>query len=165
MRTITMGGKTLHLQGNEVELGQQLKLVGAKAGTFAQAEAERTHKYAVLTVFPSINTSVCDLQILELGKISEKHPNFDYISFSVDLPTALIDYKNMHPTGNVEMYSDYYNKEVSNQLGLLIDELHINARAIFILDENNKVLYKQINSEVKDQVDFELFTKELIKYE
>ncbi|WP_416738110.1 redoxin domain-containing protein [Mycoplasmopsis meleagridis] len=164
MRTVLMGENTLHLQGEEVSLDTKLVLKGAKAGSLAQEEVSRQHEYAVLATFPSINTSVCDMQILELGKISEKMPNFDYISFSADLPTALGDYKNIHPTGKVEMYSDYYELLVAKQLGMLVDEVHLLNRAMFILDKNNKVIYKQINNQIKDQVDFEKFTKELNKY-
>ncbi|EGV00082.1 thiol peroxidase [Mycoplasmopsis columbina SF7] len=162
-RTVQLGDATLTFVGQEAQLGQQLELKGAKAGDFAQSLATRSHDYAVLAVFPSSNTSVCDMQILELSKISETYPNFDYITFSVDLPSALADYKNLHPTGKVELYSDYYNHYVAKQLGLLIEEIHLMGRAMFILDKENKIIYKQINSQVKEQVDFASLKNELEK--
>ncbi|VEU78318.1 redoxin family protein [Mycoplasmopsis columbinasalis] len=162
-RTVTLGHLPLTLHGKEAELGQQINLVGAKAGGFVQEKVARNHEFAVLGVFPSINTNVCDLQVLELGKLSEKYTDFDFFTFSVDLPSALGEYKAGHPTGRVELYSDYYNRNVGVQLGVLINELHLLARGLFILDKDNKVVYKQINDVVSSQADFPKLEAELKK--
>ncbi|WP_027120757.1 redoxin domain-containing protein [Mycoplasmopsis lipofaciens] len=165
MRKVFLGENQMNFIGEEIKLNEALNLVGAKFGEFTQTKVELDKtKYTILATFPSINTGVCDLQILELGRLSEKYPQFNYVSFSMDLPSALNDYVTSHPIGKIVMYSDYYDKQVANQLGLLIKEIHLLGRAMFVLDQNNKIVYKQINSQVKNQVDFnqlEEFLKKL----
>ncbi|QDF64987.1 redoxin domain-containing protein [Mycoplasma nasistruthionis] len=155
MRVTYIDDKQLTLNGNEVELNQAVKLSGALRGGFAQSEVKREHDYIVVATFPSIDTSVCDMQVLKLAELSEKYPQFDYASFSVDLPTALQNYADGHKVGDIQLYSDYFDHSTLNGFGVLINELKISARAMFVLDKDNKVVYKQINDQVKAQVDFD----------
>ncbi|AWX69729.1 redoxin domain-containing protein [[Mycoplasma] anseris] len=162
MRIIKMKNNDLHLLGKEVELNQKIELQGAFVGSFEQKTFNNESKYTVLATFPSINTQVCDMQILELSRISAKYPEFNFVSFSADLPSALNSYiSSGHPVGNIQMFSDYYNHNVAKQLGILIDEIHLLARAMFILDKENKIIYKQINQELTDQVDFDQLLNKL----
>ncbi|AWX42762.1 thiol peroxidase [Metamycoplasma cloacale] len=162
MRTITMKNNPLHLMDEEIKINDQVELKGALIGSFEQKLFNNEQKYTVLATFPSINTQVCDMQILELSKISQSYPNINFVSFSADLPTALNSYATLgHPIGSIQMYSDYYDLYVGHQLGIVIKEIHLLARGMFILDPNNRVIYKQINQELTTQVDFEQLINKL----
>ncbi|QGZ97856.1 redoxin domain-containing protein [Mycoplasma sp. NEAQ87857] len=161
MRKVNAADKELHFEGQEVELGTTLELSGTKAGEIEQTEILSNGKYTVIATFPSINTNVCDLQILRLSEISKEFPMFNYYSFSQDLPFALNEYVTNHPTGNITMYSDHKDRVMAKQLGLLLHEWKLLGRAMFVLDPENKVIYKQINSDIKQQVDFDKFVAKL----
>ncbi|WP_406614123.1 redoxin family protein [Mycoplasma corogypsi] len=161
MRKAYMGDKVVTLHGKAPELNQEVIVKGALAGSFEQVELERKHDYLVLITFPSIDTSVCDLQVLFLSQLTEKYPNFDYASISVDLPTALNSYKSSHPTGSIQLFSDYYDLKLSKELGVLMEENRLSARAVFIVNKENKIVYLQINEQVKDQMDFKALESKL----
>ncbi|WP_029512537.1 redoxin domain-containing protein [Mycoplasmopsis iners] len=154
MKKIKMGTNEVTLVGFDAEIGDRIELIGAKAGSLDQTPVVRKNKYAILATFPSSNTSVCEMQVLELSKMAKQFPKFDYITFSMDLPFALSDYQNLHQTENIEMFSDYFSHSVAKQLGVLIKENHLMARSMFILDQDNRIVYKQVNDQIKQQVDF-----------
>ncbi|SJZ60728.1 redoxin domain-containing protein [Mycoplasmopsis verecunda] len=154
MRTVKFGNKDYELAGTQPIIGNEVVLVGAKEGKFTQTKPERKNKYMVLGTFPSADTAVCDMQILKMAELSHKYKNVDFVTFSMDLPTALSNYSEDHEVGKVQLYSDYLDHEVARGLGVLIEELQLCARSLFILDDLNKVQYVQINEKTGEQVDF-----------
>ncbi|WLP85812.1 redoxin domain-containing protein [Mycoplasma seminis] len=161
MRTVKFGTKQYSLVGTAPIEGNKIILQGAPAGNFEQIKPHRENKYMVLGTFPSADTSVCDMQILKLAEMSEKYTNVDFVTFSMDLPTALNNYKQGHKTARVQLFSDYLTREIAENLGVLIEDLQLCARALFIFDEDNRVKYIQINSETGAQADFATLEKKL----
>ncbi|MHA0272641.1 redoxin domain-containing protein [Mycoplasma sp. 48589B] len=154
MRTVKFANKEYNLAGTAPVLGNEVLLQGAKEGKFEQSSPKRQNKYLVLGTFPSADTLVCDMQILKMAELSRKYKNVDFVTFSMDLPTALSNYAEDHEIGRVQLYSDYVDHEVARSLGVLIDQLQLCARSLFILDDLNKVQYMQINENTNEQVDF-----------
>lgn len=158
MKKIFFKDLEVTLFGEQLKVGDSLNNISDlyPAGSFAGETVEfNKGKYKILTTYPSVDTSVCDFQVLELSKITSEYPEFDYIGISVDLPSALNSYKSMHPTGSIKMYSDYRNKNFAKKSGLLIDELQLLGRSIFVLDKENKVVYSEIKEQVGEQINFE----------
>ncbi|MBW0594638.1 thiol peroxidase [Mycoplasmopsis anatis] len=167
MKKIFFKNLEVTLSGEQLKLGDVLNKINDifPAGSFSGENIEfNKGKYKILTTYPSVDTSVCDFQVLELSKITSEFPELDYIGISVDLPSALNSYKSMHPTGSIKMYSDYRTKNFSKQSGLLIDELQLLGRSIYVLDKENKVIYSEIKDQVGEQIDFDklrIFLKNL----
>ncbi|AAZ43780.1 redoxin family protein [Mycoplasmopsis synoviae] len=161
---VKFGDKELTLNGLAPKHGDKVEAKGALAGSFDQVKFDNKGKMTVLSTFPSIDTKVCDLQVGKLAHLSEKYTDFNFVSFSLDLPPALADYKANHPTGRVEMYSDYFDKKTVSSLGMLINELQLATRAVFVLDKENKLVYSEVKDQVKDQVDFDALEEVLKKY-
>ncbi|EFF41435.1 redoxin domain-containing protein [Mycoplasmopsis alligatoris] len=158
MKKLLFGEREVTSNGEDIKIGTKLDLTGVLAGSFTESTPEFKNEYTVFTTLPSIDTRVCDLQILRLAEISKEYPEFNYISYSLDLPTALASYMTEHPVGEIKMYSDYLTKRVANETHLLINELQLFNRSVFILDKENKVVYKQINTQIRENIDFEKLT-------
>ncbi|MFV8459300.1 redoxin domain-containing protein [Mycoplasma sp. CR] len=161
MRTVKFGNKDCTLAGTSPVVGNEVVLVGAKEGKFEQSTPKRENKYLVLGTFPSADTMVCDMQILKMAELSHKYKNVDFVTFSMDLPTALSNYAEDHETGRVQLYSDYLTHEVARGLGVLIEQVQLCARSLFILDDQNKIKYMQINENTHEQVDFKSMEEKL----
>ncbi|QNM93595.1 redoxin domain-containing protein [Mycoplasma sp. Pen4] len=164
MRFVTLAGTKHKLVDNAPQIGDVINIKAAKAGSFEQTSITREHKYLVLLSFPSADTSICDMQILRGAELSEKYPNFDYASISMDLPPALKNYQEGHKVGKIQLFSDYLDRHNAVDLGVLIENIQLCARGMFILDENNKIVYMQLNDEIKKQVDFDEFEKKLAEF-
>lgn len=121
------------------------------------------YKLAVISVFPSINTSVCDEQTKGIIELSKKHPNVRFISVSVDLPSAIGQWLGMNGADNIEFYSDH-RQRTFGEIGFLIDEIFLLNRGYLILDKQGKVLKVSANSDVHQQIDFNELEQEIQKY-
>ncbi|ADE19521.1 redoxin domain-containing protein [Mycoplasma crocodyli] len=163
MKKLLFGEREVTSNGDEVKLGTVINLRGVKAGTFDESKPVLKNDYTVFTTLPSIDTRVCDLQILRLAEISKEYAEFNYVSFSLDLPTALASYLTEHQVGEIQMFSDYLDKKVSKETNLLVNELQLMNRSVFILDKDNKVVYKQINKQIRENIDFERLVEAMEK--
>ncbi|UUM19713.1 MULTISPECIES: redoxin domain-containing protein [unclassified Mycoplasma] len=151
------------LLGTEAKLGDKVMLKGVLAGTFNTKDYENNGKYTVVVVFPSIDTRVCDMQVALANSFAQEFENVNFVSFSQDLPTALASYIDQHKITKIQMFSDYKHREMALSLGLLIDQLFLNARAMLVLDKDNNLVYKQVNKNVHEQVDFDSLREFLSK--
>ncbi|WP_025755339.1 redoxin domain-containing protein [Mycoplasmopsis cricetuli] len=154
MKKVIFSQKEYDLIGTPMEIGKKVQIKSVLAGTFDQKEYQNEGKYTILSFFPAIDTSVCDLQISQTDEIAKNYPKFKFISISVDLPTTLKVYVEKHNVQNVQMYSDYKDRSVTKSLGLLIDDLFLAARAVIVLDKENKIIYKQMHQSIHEQIDF-----------
>ncbi|WP_434337143.1 peroxiredoxin [Mesomycoplasma conjunctivae] len=122
---------------------------------FETIKLNKFSKKTVISVFPSINTSVCDEQTIMINTIAKKYPNVDFISISLDLPTAIAQWLNINHSENITMYSDYKYRDFGQKTGFLIDEIFLLNRGFIIVDHDGKVIAVEANTNVHDQIDFE----------
>ncbi|MXR57829.1 redoxin domain-containing protein [Mesomycoplasma hyorhinis] len=125
-------------------------------------EGQKAYKLAVLSVFPSINTSVCDEQTKGISELAHEFNDVRFISVSVDLPSAIEQWLGMNGKDNIEFYSDHRRRSFGQQAGFLIDEIFLLNRGFLILDKDGTVLEVEANSDVHQQIDFNKL-KELIQ--
>ena len=139
--------------GNPVTFtGSQLQ-VGDTAHDFSlitpalekKSLADFAGKKKVLSVIPSIDTGICSTQTL-----SDLEDTV-VLTVSVDLPFAQKKWCAAEGLDNAIMLSDYFDHSFGKAYGLLINEWHLLARAVLVLDADNKVTYVEyldnINSE------------------
>lgn len=153
-RKIKFGDQVLNLIGNELKVGDKVTF-NATSDTFENVNIENLDKITIFSVFPSISTSVCDIQTREISKLAEEFRGFDFIALSVDLPTTLAEWCASKDVKNIKIMSDYKNREFGKKYGFLIDELFLLDRGTFVLDTSNKVLYIEQLEQVKNQINFD----------
>ncbi|UUD36390.1 redoxin domain-containing protein [Mycoplasmopsis citelli] len=163
MKKVNFLDKEYALLGTEVQLGDTVTVKGVLPGTFETKEFQNDGKYTVLTLYPSVGGRVCDRHVTQTESIAPEYPNVNFVGLSQDLPTALAGYVDSHQIKHVKLMSDYKHREVAQSLGLLMDEVFLNARAALVLDKDYKIVYKQVNDVVHELIDFDALKEFLNK--
>jgi thioredoxin-dependent peroxiredoxin len=154
---VMINGNPLTLLGNELKVGdtapdfevldQDLKPV--RLSLFKG-------KPLVIVSVPSIDTAVCDLETKRFNKEASRLSNdVQIITISMDLPFAQKRWCDDTATKDVHLYSDYRDANFGNAYGVLIKELRLLARTIFIVDGKGKISYIQYVKETTDEPDYD----------
>lgn len=112
-------------------------------------------KVVILTTFPSIDTSVCSLQAARFNQEAGKHKDISVVTISLDLPFALGRFCAAKGIDNAVVVSDYKNREFANKYGVLIEDYHLLARTVFVLDKDCKVVYKEVCHNTSDEPNYD----------
>lgn len=162
-RRVTFKGNPLTLIGRILENGKKapyFKVVSQELKEVTLSDFEG--KIKVLTSFPSLDTSVCDLQVKEFNKRALGFsPEVVVLGISKDLPFAQKRFCQTNDIKNVFVLSDYKYSSFGINYGLLIKELNLLARVVFILDKNNYIRYLQMVEELTTPLDYEDALKHL----
>ena len=166
-------------QGNPVTLlGPALK-VGDQAPDFHVVDTslnpvslcDFTGKTKIICAVPSLDTPVCDTEIRRFNEEASKLPdNIVVLTISLDLPFAQKNWCGAAGVERVKALSDYQDRSFGTAYGVLIKELKLLSRAIFIVDATDRITYIQHVPEITDEPDyaavlatlqFEIKTKEI----
>lgn len=152
------------IQGNPLTLvGTELK-VGDKAPDFIVLDAELktvTLKdfggaIKVISVTPSLDTPVCDMQARRFNQEATGLPGgVTVVNISMDLPFAIARFCAAAGVDKVKALSDHRDASFGTSYGVLIKELRLLARSIFVLDRDNTVRYLEIVPEVTNHPDYD----------
>lgn len=148
--------------GKEVTLvGKQLQ-VGDTAPDFTlinpDLEKQSLSDFSgikVLSIVPSIDTGVCSAQTRRFNEELLNNEDVTVITISVDLPFAQGRFCANEGLEKAIILSDYYDNSFGKAYGLLMEEWNLLARAVLILDENNKVLYTEYLDNVNEHPDYD----------
>lgn len=112
-------------------------------------------KVQLIAVVPSIDTGVCDTMTRKFNQDAAALPDDVAVyTISMDLPFAQKRWCGAAGIERVQMLSDYQERSFGQNYGLLIDELKLLARAVYIIDTDGKVAYREIVPEVTDEPDY-----------
>ena len=143
-------------------LGAELK-VGAKAPDFTVVDnslapvtlATYSGKIKVISAVPSLDTPVCDTETRRFNQEAAGLPeNVVVLTVSLDLPFAQKRWCGAAGIDRITTLSDYQERSFAAAYGIMIKELKLLARAVFIIDANDTVKYIQIVPEVTSEPDY-----------
>ncbi len=121
-------------------------------------------KIKVITSFPSLDTPVCDLQLKEFNKMATSFgKDIVVIGISCDLPFAQKRFCEINEIKNVYVFSDYKYHSFGINFCVLIKELNLLARTVFILDKENNIRYSEIVEELTQPPDYDKAIENLNK--
>ncbi|MFC1608164.1 thiol peroxidase [Candidatus Latescibacterota bacterium] len=154
---ITFIGDPLTLVGNEVKVGDKAPDFTAMAIDMTEVKLSSYRgKTVILSAVPSLDTPVCDKETLrfneEAGKLGD---DVAMLTISVDLPFAQGRWCTDNEVKNVVTISDYLNHAFGEAYGILIKELKLLARCIFIIDGEGVIRYIQLVREVASEPDYD----------
>ena len=156
---VTFKGAPLTLAGSEVKAGQQapdFKLHYFEGGMKTITLADVKGKPTILSVVPSLDTPVCQMQTKKfnesLGQFGDK---INALTVSLDLPFAMNRFCGAENVKNIRPASDYMDRNFGQSYGTLIEELKIESRAIFVLDKTGKVAYAEYVGEVASEPNYD----------
>ncbi|WP_425263984.1 thiol peroxidase [Thermosulfurimonas dismutans] len=154
---VTFQGQPLTLLGPEIK-------PGLKAPDFTVVDkdlkpvnlSDFKDQILVISVTPSLDTPVCDLQARrfnqEAAGLSDK---VAVINISMDLPFAIARFCTQAGIDRVYALSDYQEASFGRNYGVLIKELRLLSRAVFVIDSNGLVRYVEIVPEITQEPDYE----------
>lgn len=154
---ITMKGKALTLMGNEIKLGQPIPDVEVIDNNLAPVKLSAFRgRVCIIASVPSLDTSVCDKETRKFNEqAGELGDNVVVLTISMDLPFAQKRWCGAAGIEYVKTFSDYRDASFGRAFGVLIKELRLLARAVFVLDEKGIVRYIQIVPEIAGEPDYE----------
>ena len=153
--SISMKGSPLPLRGQAIKLGEPLPSAMVTGGNLGPVDiAAGNGKVRIISVIPSVDTPTCEAQTHQLSEKDRKlAEQVEMVTISMDLPFAQQRFAKEAKIKNVTFYSDYKTGSFGLNNGLMIDSLHLLARAVIVTDKNNIVRYIQIVPEVTELPD------------
>lgn len=154
------------LKGNPVSIGGSLPTIGQTAPDFQLADAKRNlmslehyaGKRKVLNIFPSIDTPTCATSVRTFNQKASSIENTVVICISADLPFAQSRFCGAEGIENVVTLSTFRDTaKFAQDYGVQILDSSLaglTARAVVVLDENNKVLHAELVSEIANEPDY-----------
>ena len=155
------------LKGNPISIGGTLPAKGQAAPNFELANAKRENvtletfagKRKILNIFPSIDTPTCATSVREFNKKAASLNNTVVLCISADLPFAQGRFCGAEGIENVVTLSSFRNNEkFAKNYGVAILDSSLaglTARAVVVLDENNKVLHSELVSEIANEPNYD----------
>jgi thioredoxin-dependent peroxiredoxin len=153
-------------KGNPIQTNGDLPAVGARAPEFKLTAgdlkdvtlADYKGKRKILNIVPSLDTSVCATSTRKFNESAGKLPNTVVLVVSADLPFASKRFCTTEGLQNVVPLSLMRDKSFAKDYGVLIQDgplAGICARAVVVLDEGDKVVYRQLVPEIGQEPDYE----------
>ncbi|WP_166266927.1 thiol peroxidase [Marinobacter caseinilyticus] len=165
MSTVTLDGTPLQISGTFPSVGDS-----APAFTLTNQGLEETGldayagKRKILNIIPSIDTGVCAASTRKFNEKAGSLDNTVVLVVSADLPFAAGRFCGAEGLKDVVPLSTFRNYSFQQDYGVGIQDgplAGLCARAVVVLDENNKVIHSQLVGEIKDEPDYESALKAL----
>ncbi len=151
-------------QGNPLTLVGEERKTGDRAPDFTVQDHDLktvtlkdfAGKVMVLSAVPSLDTPVCDRETRRFGKEAEGFgPDVVMATISMDLPFAQSRWCMEHDVSNIKMLSDHREASFGLGYGILVKELRLLARAVFIVDRESIIRYIQLVPEIGREPDYD----------
>jgi thiol peroxidase len=154
---VTMKGSPLTLMGQEVKVGDRapdFTVVDNNLGSFQFSS--RAGKVSILSAVPSLDTPVCDLETRRFNQeAASLGPGVEILTISMDLPFAQKRWCGAAGVDRVKTYSDHREAAFGLAYGVLIKELRLLARAVWVVDGSGLIHYLQLVKELSTEPDYE----------
>lgn len=157
-RTVTLKGRELTLVGDELKVGDKAPDFKVISNDMTPMKFYRTYKGRIVLIssVPSLDTPVCDLETRRFNSEAQKlSSDIDIITISMDLPFAQKRWCGANGVERVKTYSDYLKADFGKSYGVLIKELRLLARCIFIVDRDGIIRYIQLVKEISNEPNYE----------
>ncbi|GAB6085662.1 thiol peroxidase [Alkaliphilus crotonatoxidans] len=153
---VTMKGNPITLLGRELKVGdtapdftaltKDLKAFGLK---------DMGNQIKLISVVPSIDTGVCDLQTIRFNEEAASLGDTLVVTISMDLPFALSRYCASKGIDNAITLSDHREASFGLAYGYLMEELRLLSRGVVVIDRDNRIRYIEYVSEVGSHPDYD----------
>ena len=148
-------GNPITLEGNELKVGDMAPDFTAIDNNMKPVSLKDTKGVRILSVVPSLDTEVCDLETRTFNSKAAEIPNVTIYTISMDLPFAQARWCGAHGVDKVITLSDFKDRLVGKNYGTYIKELGLLTRAVFVIDSSNKITFVEYVPEVTSQPNFD----------
>ncbi|UCD64806.1 MAG: thiol peroxidase [Candidatus Zixiibacteriota bacterium] len=160
---ITIKGKPLTLLGRELKVGDRAPEFTLLDNSLSAVKlSDSRGKARLLSVVPSLDMDVCSIQTRTFNnKAAELSERAAFYTISADLPYAQSRFTRAHKIDRVQTLSDYRDNSFGNEYGLLIKELRLLARAVLVVDKDDRITHLQIVPDVATEPNYTAALKAL----
>jgi len=155
--TVTLGGNPITVAGDFPKVGDTAPDFKLVSGDLSEVSlSDFSGKKKLLNIVPSLDTGVCAMSTKKFNDAAVD--GVVTLVISADLPFAQGRFCGAEGTTNVVTLSTMRGAEFKRNYGVDITDgplAGVTARAVVVLDENNKVLYSELVSEIKDEPNYQ----------
>ncbi|MFG6121443.1 MULTISPECIES: thiol peroxidase [Thalassobacillus] len=156
MASITFKENPVTLVGEEVKAGDKAPDFKVLANDLSEVTLDDYQgSVKLISVVPSLDTGVCAEQTRRFNEEATSLGDVKVLTISMDLPFAQKRWCGAEGIENVDTLSDHRDASFGKAYGVLIEELRLLARAVFVVDSENKVTYAEYVSEATNHPDYE----------
>ena len=154
---VTFKGNPLTLLGPEIKVGSKAPDFTVVAQDLSPVTlATSRGKVRLISVVPSLDTPVCDAQTKRFNEAAAQLPaGIEILTISVDLPFAQKRWCGAAGADRIQVLSDHRDASFGRAYGVLIKELRLLARSIFVVDGSGTVRYVEYVPEVASQPNYD----------
>jgi thiol peroxidase len=157
---VTMRGNPLTLVGPELKQGDTAPDAKLLNKALQEVSIRAPGKVRIVSVVPSLDTPVCDLQTKrfndEAGKLGDA---VEIVTVSADLPFAQNRWCGANGATKVTVLSDHRTMAFGDAFGTHVKELRLDARAVFVIDKQGKLAHAQYVKEIAEHPDYDAALK------
>jgi len=157
---------SITLKGSPINTNGELPAVGSDAPDFKLVDssladltlADYAGKKKLLNIVPSLDTPVCAESTKKFNDFASQHDDTVILIISADLPFAMSRFCSAEGADGVVSLSLMRSKAFAKDYGVLIQDgplAGITARAVVVLDEDNKVIYSELVPEIAQEPDYD----------
>jgi thiol peroxidase len=158
---VTMKGEPLTLLGNDLKAGDvapDCEVVGKDLKSVKLSSFQG--KVCIISSLPSLDTSVCNIMTRKFNEdAAALGSDVVVLAISMDLPFAQDRWCVAADVKNVETFSDHRSASFGEAFGVLIKDLRLLARSVFVLDREGVIRYVEIVDELSSEPDYEVALK------
>lgn len=157
--TVICRGQEAHTSGPMVKVGQQAPDFQATNAEMKEVSLSSFKgKRVILNIFPSLDTPTCALSVRQFNARASELENTVVLCLSMDLPFAQSRFCSTEGLNNVVPLSLFRSHDFLKEYGLQLADGPLRglmARAVVVIDENGKVCYTQLVSNISNEPDYD----------
>ena len=158
MNKVTIKKIPFKLSGETIEKNNKL-VFKAEGKDHEDFYIEDIKGMKVISLFPDINTRVCDFQTQEIAKLASQHKDITFISISTDSVEVQKEWCAAKGLENIMIVSDAKYKEFQTKTNAYITKIKKLSRGFILLDEDNIIKEVFFNKEISKDPDYSLLNE------
>src|SRR5690625_933157 len=162
MVNVTFHHDPVTLIGSEIKVGDKAPNFTVLSNDLKEVSLDDYKgKIKLISVVPSVDTGVCSTQTKRFNEEADQLDNVQVLTISMDLPFAQQRWCAANGVKNLVTLSDHRDADFGQNYGVLIKELRLLTRAIFVVDENDQVTYVEYVGEVSEHPNYDQVLKHI----
>jgi len=155
---VKANNKFVTLLGTQVYVGEKAPNFKVVDDNFAPISLKQfSGKTLLISVVPSLDTGICSLQTKRFNEEVSKLSNDTVIlTISNDLPFAQKRFCKTEKVDDIKILSDTVWREFGSKYGLLIKDMGLLTRAIFIIDNQGNIAYKELVANISQHPNYDI---------
>ena len=154
---VSAQSKPITLLGQGVKIGDKAPDFKVVDGSFTPITlADYQGKAVLISVVPSLDTGICSIQTKHFNeKVAAQFPNIAMLTISADLPFAQKRFCKAENIDKITALSDSVWRDFGQNYGLIIKDMGLLTRAVFVLNNEHQIVYKQLVPDLSTEPNYE----------